>query len=216
MPDTPEVLESIRTAIIDGNEVDAPRLVESALASGLSAQQVLNDGLLTGMGEVGRRFRDGEYYLPEVLVAAEAMKAAMAVLTPELKAQNVTARATAVVGTVRGDLHDIGKNLLAIMLEGAGFEVVDLGVDVPPERFVEACRQRRVDLVALSALLTTTMPEMEVTIKAIHSELAQPPPVIIGGAPVTQQYADRIGAAGYGRDAASGAEVARMLCAKSG
>ncbi len=214
MPATPPVLDSIRTAIIDGNEVDAPRFVAAALADRLSAREVLDDGLLAGMGEVGRRFREGEYYLPEVLVAAAAMKAAMAVLTPALKAENVAARATAVIGTVRGDLHDIGKNLVSIMLEGAGFEVVDLGVDVPPERFVEVCRERPVDIVALSALLTTTMPEMDVTIKAIKSGLSKPPPVIVGGAPVTQQYADRIGAAGYGRDAATGADVARRLCEK--
>jgi len=133
---------------------------------------------------------------------------------PHLKAQNVSARAIAVVGTVRGDLHDIGKNLVAIMLEGAGFEVVDLGVDVPPEKFVQTCRDRHVDLVAMSALLTTTMPEMDLAIKTLQRDLPNPPPVIIGGAPVTQQYADRIGAAGYGRDAATGAEVAQKLCAK--
>ncbi len=214
MTEMSPVLSSLSAAIIDGNEQEAPRYVSAALSAGSSARSILEEGLLTGMGEVGRRFREGEYYLPEVLVAAEAMKAAMAVLTPALKAQNVAARATAAVGTVRGDLHDIGKNLVAIMLEGAGFEVIDLGVDVPPERFVDVCRQRTVDLVAMSALLTTTMPEMEVAIKALRQELPNAPPVIIGGAPVTQQYADRIGAAGYGRDAASGAEVAKRLVAR--
>lgn len=214
MTEMSPVLSSLSAAIIAGDEQEAPRCVSAALSASLSARCILEEGLLTGMGEVGRRFREGEYYLPEVLVAAEAMKAAMAVLTPALKAQNVAARATAAVGTVRGDLHDIGKNLVAIMLEGAGFEVIDLGVDVPPERFVEVCRQRTVDLVAMSALLTTTMPEMEIAIKALRQELPNAPPVIIGGAPVTQQYADRIGAAGYGRDAASGAEVAKRLVAR--
>ncbi len=210
---TATLMESLRTAIIDGDEQQAPQLVKNALGDRLGARQILEEGLLSGMGEVGKRFREGEYFLPEVLVAAEAMKAAMAVLTPHLKQQNVAARATALVGTVRGDLHDIGKNLVSIMLEGAGFEVVDLGVDVPPEKLVQACRDRKVDLVAMSALLTTTMPEMELAIKTLQRELPNPPPVIIGGAPVTQQYADRIGAAGYGRDAATGAEVARRLCA---
>lgn len=216
MSATTAILGSLREAIINGDEREAPRGVSDALGQQFPARRILEEGLLAGMTEVGRRFREGEYYLPEVLVAAEAMKAAMAVLTPALKAQNVAARATAAVGTVRGDLHDIGKNLVAIMLEGAGFEVIDLGVDVPPERFVEACRQRRIDLVAMSALLTTTMPEMEIAIKTLRAELPHPPPVIVGGAPVTQQYADRIGAAGYGRDAASGADVAKRLCATSG
>ncbi|MBI5864951.1 MAG: corrinoid protein [Planctomycetes bacterium] len=213
---TTAILESLQSAIIDGDEQKAPQFVQTALADKLDAQTILEKGLLAGMAVVGQRFRDGDYFLPEVLISAEAMKAAMTVLSPMLKAQNVKARATAVVGTVRGDLHDIGKNLVAIMLEGAGFEVIDLGVDVPPEKFAQACRDRKVDLVAMSALLTTTMPEMESAIRMLQRELPNPPPVIIGGAPVTQQYADRIGAAGYGRDAASGAEVARGLCAKAG
>lgn len=208
------IFESLQTAIIDGDEQQAPEFVRAALAENLEARQILEEGLLAGMTVVGRRFREGEYFLPEVLVSADAMKSAMAVLTPHLKAQNVSARAVAVVGTVRGDLHDIGKNLVAIMLEGAGFEVVDLGVDVTPEKFVQACRDRHVDLVAMSALLTTTMPEMDLAIKTLQRELPNPPPVIVGGAPVTQQYADHIGAAGYGRDAATGAEVAQKLCTK--
>lgn len=209
------IFESLQNAIIDGDDQQAPEFVRAALAQKLEARKILEEGLLAGMTVVGKRFREGEYFLPEVLVSADAMKAAMGVLTPHLKAQDVASRAVAVVGTVRGDLHDIGKNLVSIMLEGAGFEVVDLGVDVPPEKFVEACRDRHVDLVAMSALLTTTIPEMEVAIKTLQRELPNPPPVIIGGAPVTQQYADRIGAAGYGRDAATGAEVAQKLCAKS-
>jgi len=208
------VLPEIAQAVIAGDEQQAPKLVEQALSDGVAAKEVLQDGLLAGMSEVGRRFRDGEFFIPEVLIAAEAMKAGMEVLRPRLVAQGVKAEATAVIGTVRGDLHDIGKNLVATMLEGAGFEVVDLGVDVSAEKFIEACRQRPVQLVAMSALLTTTMPQMETTVTELRERLNPPPAIIIGGAPVTQAYADQIGADGYGRDAATGAEVAKGLCFK--
>ena len=208
------VLPEIAQAVIAGDEQQAPKLVEQALSDGVAAKEVLQDGLLAGMSEVGRRFRDGEFFIPEVLIAAEAMKAGMEVLRPRLVAQGVKAEATAVIGTVRGDLHDIGKNLVATMLEGAGFEVVDLGVDVSAEKFIEACRQRPVQLVAMSALLTTTMPQMETTVTELRERLNPPPAIIIGGAPVTQAYTDQIGADGYGRDAATGAEVAKGLCFK--
>ena len=207
-----QILDQIAEAVINYDEQAVPKLVEQALAQGIPAGQILDRGLLAGMAEVGRRFRDGEYFIPEVLVAAEAMKAATALLKPHLVAQGVEPVATAVMGTVRGDLHDIGKNLVSTMLEGAGFEVHDLGVDVPAERFVEACRQRKVDLVGLSALLTTTMVEMANVVGALRGELAQPPKIIVGGAPVTEDYARQIGADGYGRDAASGAELAKQLC----
>jgi 5-methyltetrahydrofolate--homocysteine methyltransferase len=207
-------LEEIAQAVIDGDETKAPQLVERALVDSVPVRQVLQEGLLAGMTEVGRRFRDGEYYVPEVLIAAEAMKAAMAVLEPLLASQGVKAAAAAVIGTVRGDLHDIGKNLVATMLEGAGFEVFDLGVDVSADKFVEACQQQPVQLVAVSALLTTTMPEMQNVVKTVRDKLDPPPLIIIGGAPVTQGYADQIGADGYGRDAATGAEVAKRLCFK--
>ena len=206
------VLSQIAQAVIDGDEQQAPKLVEQALSDGVAAKEVLQDGLLAGMTEVGRRFRDGEFFIPEVLIAAEAMKAGMEVLRPHLVAQGVKAEATAVIGTVRGDLHDIGKHLVGTMLEGAGFEVVDLGVDVSAEKFIKACRERPVQLVAMSALLTTTMPQMETTVKQLREGLDPPPAIIIGGAPVTQAYADQIGADGYGRDAATGAEVAKGLC----
>ncbi len=205
------LLEQIAQAVIDGDEVAAPKLTQQAIAAGTPARSVLNDGLLKGMTEVGRRFREGEYFVPEVLIAAEAMKAGTAVLKPHLAQQGVKPEATAVIGTVRGDLHDIGKNLVATMLEGAGFEVVDLGVDVPAEKFVEACRRQKVDVVAMSALLTTTMPMMEESVKKLKAELQPAPVILIGGAPVTQDYADKIGASGYGRDAATGAELARSL-----
>lgn len=173
---------------------------------------MLNEGLLKGMTEVGRLFRDGEYFIPEVLVAAEAMKAGTAVLKPHLARAGVRPERTAVIGTVKGDLHDIGKNLVATMLEGAGFEVVDLGVDVPPEKFIATCREHKADVVAMSALLTTTMPMMEVSIRQIKAELNPLPVMLIGGAPITQEYADKIGASGYGADAATGAELAKRLC----
>ncbi len=205
------LLEQIAQAVIDGDEVSTPKLVEQALAEGAAAKTVLQDGLLKGMTEVGRRFREGEYFVPEVLIAAEAMKAGTSVLKPHLARAGVKPEATAVIGTVRGDLHDIGKNLVATMLEGAGFEVIDLGVDVPPEKFVEVCLSRKVDIVALSALLTTTMPMMEQSVKQLKAEVRPTPTIIVGGAPVTQEYADKIGANGYGRDAATGAELAKSL-----
>jgi 5-methyltetrahydrofolate--homocysteine methyltransferase len=205
-------LEAIAQAVIDGDETATPKLVQEALAANIPAKQVLHDGLLKGMMEVGRRFREGEYFVPEVLIAAEAMKAGTTILKPHLAKAGVKAEATAVIGTVKGDLHDIGKNLVATMLEGAGFEVVDLGVDVTPEKFIEACKQRGATLVAMSALLTTTMPMMEDSVRKIKAALKPAPVIIIGGAPVTQEYADKIGASGYGRDAATGADVAKQLC----
>jgi 5-methyltetrahydrofolate--homocysteine methyltransferase len=204
--------ERIAAAVIQGDEVATPALVGEALAANVSAREVLHAGLLAGMSEVGRRFREGEYFIPEVLIAAEAMKAGTAVLRPHLISAGVTAEATAVIGTVRGDLHDIGKNLVATMLEGAGFEVIDLGVDVSSEKFVDACRTRKVDLLGLSALLTTTMPQMERVVKAVREAFTQPPLILVGGAPVTQKFAERIGADGYGADASSGAELAKRLC----
>lgn len=207
------LLEDLAQAIITGDEVKSPELVQAALDQKLPAQQILEGGLLMGMAEVGRRFREGEYFIPEVLISAEAMKAGMNLLRPFLAEQGSKAAATAVIGTVRGDLHDIGKSLVCTMLEGAGFEVVDLGVDVTAEKFVAACRERRVHLVAISALLTTTMPEMAKVVKAIKEQVTPAPAIIVGGAPVTQSYAEQIGADGYGRDAATGADVAKRLCA---
>lgn len=208
------VLQKIVDAVINGDEQAALQCVRSALAEKRPAKQILDDGLLAGMTEVGRRFREGEYFLPEVLIAAAAMKAGVDVLRPALSSQGVQPEARAVVGTVRGDLHDIGKNLVAVMLESAGFEVEDLGVDVSPETFIEACRRKPAQLVAMSALLTTTMSQMRKIVSQIRQSLTPAPRIIIGGAPVTQEYADEIGADGYGRDAATGADVARRLCVR--
>lgn len=205
-------LESLAKAIIDCDEESAPRLTQAALDEGLPADRVLNDGLLSGMTEVGRLFRDGEYFVPEVLIAAEAMKSCTTLLKPHLQAAGIKPIATALIGTVQGDLHDIGKNLVATMLEGAGFSIIDLGVDVSPEKFVEAMRENEVQLVALSALLTTTMPMLETTVKAIQAEFSEPPVILIGGAPVTAAFAEQIGADGYGRDAATAADLAKSLC----
>lgn len=207
-----DVLQDLSEAIINGDDAAAARLVRDGIAAGLSARNILEQGLLAGMNEVGRRFRECEYFIPEVLVSSGAMKAAMGELRPYMASQGVKPAATAVIGTVRGDLHDIGKGLVVTMLEGAGFEVIDLGVDVAAEKFVQACRERPVQLVAVSALLTTTMPEMANVIRRIKSDLAPAPAVIVGGAPLTEDYAESIGADGYGRDAATGAEVARRLC----
>ncbi|HOW71645.1 MAG TPA: corrinoid protein [Phycisphaerae bacterium] len=206
------VLGSIAASVIRGDDEGIPRLIGQALGQGIPAREVLVEGLQLGMAEVGRRFRECEFFVPEVLIAAEAMKAGMEELRPHLAQQGVQPAATAVVGTVKGDLHDIGKNLVAMMLEGAGFEVVDLGVDVSAEKFAAACRQRPVQLVAMSALLTTTIVQLDSVIRYLKNEVDPVPVIIVGGAAVTQEFADQIGADGYGRDAATGAIVARRLC----
>ncbi len=208
-------LADLAAAVFRGDDEQVPALVEQALAQGIPAGQILEQGLQAGMADLGVRFRDGDCFVPEVLVAADAMKAGMAVLRPHLASQGVKAAATAVIGTVKGDLHDIGKNLVGMMLEGAGFEVVDLGVDVPAEKFVQACEARPVQVLGLSALLTTTVGQMAHIVKHLRETLPQCPKIIIGGAAATQEYADRIGADGYGRDAASGAMVARQLVGNS-
>lgn len=205
-------LQQITEFVLRGDEEAVAQGIKTALAEGLPAKRILDEGLLAGMTEVGRLFREGEYFIPEVLVSAEAMKAGMAILRPLLATQGIRAAARAVIGTVHGDLHDIGKNLVCTMLESAGFEVEDLGVDVTAEKFMEACRRQSVQLVAMSALLTTTMPEMKTALQRLRSELRPCPKIIIGGAPLTQNFADEIGADGYGRDAASGAELAKKLC----
>lgn len=204
-------LEALAQAIINGKADDAKTLTESALAEGTSAGDILNNGLVAGMSVVGARFKNNEFYVPEVLIAARAMKAAMELLRPQLASSGVEPKGRVAIGTVRGDLHDIGKNLVAMMLEGAGFQIHDLGVDVKPEAFVEAAKGGS-DVLALSALLTTTMPAMSETIKALEAEgIRKDVAVMIGGAPVTQNYADEIGADGYAPDAASAVDIARKM-----
>ncbi len=206
-------LEDLANSIISGKADAAVEATEGALADGTAAAEILTDGLIAGMQVVGERFKNHEFYVPEVLIAARAMKMSMAILRPHLVDQDYEPVGTVAIGTVRGDLHDIGKNLVAMMLEGAGFAIMDLGIDVTPEQFVQAVMDGA-DMIALSALLTTTMPAMKDTVEALDAAgIRDQVKVIIGGAPVTETYANEIGADGYGPDAASGAELARDLVA---
>ncbi|OFX13546.1 MAG: methyltransferase [Armatimonadetes bacterium RBG_16_58_9] len=204
-------MQGLAQAIINGKAPDAKQLTEDALAEGISPGDVLNNGLVAGMNVVGVKFKNNEFYVPEVLIAARAMKNAMEVLRPRLVETGVEPKGKVAIGTVRGDLHDIGKNLVSMMLEGAGFEIMDMGVDVKPEGFVQAARDGA-GIIALSALLTTTMPAMKDTVDALKAEnVRDKVKVIIGGAPVTQNYSDEIGADGYSPDAASAVDKAREL-----
>lgn len=205
-------LKSLADAIIKGDQNAAVQITKAALEEGTSAESVLNDGLIAGMDVIGGRFKKNEVYIPEVLIAARAMRMAMEVLEPELVKAGVKPRGKLIIGTVQGDSHDIGKNLVAMMLKGAGFEVVDLGVDIRPEKFVEQAKATGVQVIGMSALLTTTMPSMEKTLKALK-EAGVSAKVMIGGAPVTQGYADKIGADGYSPDAASAVDLAKSLVA---
>ncbi|MBQ3762330.1 MAG: corrinoid protein [Clostridia bacterium] len=206
-------MQAISTAVKDGRKKIVEKLVTEALEEGVSAETILNKGLVVGMTELGELFKNGEVYVPEVLVAARAMKAGTALLKPLLQAANVQSLGTVAIGTVEGDLHDIGKNLVAMMLEGTGFTVIDLGENVSPDAFVNAAKEGA-NIVAMSALLTTTMPMMATTIKALEDAgVRDKVKVMIGGAPITQEYADQIGADGYSTDAASAAELAKRLIA---
>ena len=205
-------LKALADAVIRGDQNEAVNLTKQAIEEGVSPDAILNEGLIAGMSVVGEKFKNNEYYVPEVLIAARAMKSAMELLRPLLAESGVEPKGTVVIGTVRGDLHDIGKNLVAMMLEGGGFRVVDLGVDVPPEKFVEAAQENDAQIVGLSALLTTTMPAMKDTIEAFEQAGARDKVrVIIGGAPVTQDYADEIGADGYAPDAAAAVDKVNEL-----
>jgi len=205
-------LRELSEAIIKGDRAKAEELTRAAIEARTTPDQIITEGLIAGMQVVGEKFRTNEFYVPEVLIAARAMHASLNLLKPLVAREAVHPVGRVVIGTVRGDLHDIGKSIVAMMLEGAGFEVVDLGVDVAPEKFVEAVRANQVDMVAMSALLTTTMPAMKATIAALDSAgLRTRVKVMVGGAPVTQEYADEIGADGYGSDATSAVDIARRL-----
>ena len=207
-------LNAIAENLIKGQAPKVEELVKQAVAEGVSVRDILNEGLVKGMGVVGEKFKNNEFYVPEVLIAARAMKAGMALIRPTLIEEKVEPVGTASIGTVKGDLHDIGKNLVSMMLEGAGFEVVDLGIDVSPERFIESVEKEGVQIICMSALLTTTMPSMKTTVDAVkEAGLSDKCRTMIGGAPVTQQYADQIGADGYAPDAASAADTAKELVA---
>lgn len=207
-----DVVTQIRTNVIEGNAPTTLELVKQALTNGIPAEQILNEGLIAAMAHVGKLFEEGEYYVPEMLIAARAMKGGLELLRPALAAAKVQAIGKIVIGTVQGDLHDIGKNLVAMMMEGAGFEVIDLGVDVTPEKFVEAINAHQPQLVGCSALLTTTMPKMKATINAIErAGIRSRVKVLVGGAPVTARYASEIGADAYAPDASAAASIAKSL-----
>jgi 5-methyltetrahydrofolate--homocysteine methyltransferase len=205
-------LKALADAVIKGDQKTAVEITKAALEEGTAPKSILDDGLIAGMDVVGARFKKNEIYIPEVLIAARAMKMSMEILEPELVKAGVEPVGKLLIGTVQGDLHDIGKNLVAMMLKGAGFEVIDLGVDVGPEKFLEQIKASNAQLVGISALLTTTMPGMERTIKALK-EAGVTAKVMIGGAPVTQDYADKIGADGFAPDAASAVDMAKSLVA---
>lgn len=205
-------LKALSDAVIRGDLNSAVNITKEAIAEKMPAEKILREGLIAGMDVIGARFKNNEVYIPEVLIAARAMKMAMQVLEPELVKAGVKPLGKFVVGTVQGDQHDIGKNLVAMMMKGAGFEVIDLGIDVPSEKFIERTKATGAQLIGMSTLLTTTMLNMEKTLKAIKSSGLKVK-VLVGGAPVTQHYADKIQADGYAPDAASAVDVAKRLIA---
>jgi len=206
------LLADIAEALIDGNAPRVKALTEEALTQGISPIDIVNSGLIKGMDVVGEQFRKMEISVPEVLISARAMHTSLEILKPLLSEQKVEPRGIFMIGTVKGDIHDIGKNLVGMLMEGAGFEVIDLGVDVPPEKFVEAVRNENPDIVGMSALLTITMQEMEEIIEAIEEAgLRTQVKIMVGGAPLTQEFADRIGADAYGEDARDAVEKAKTL-----
>ena len=210
MPD----LQKLNEAIKIGNRDDAVALTQEAIDTETAPREIL-DAMVEAMDDVGGRFQRNEIFVPEMLIAARAMKESMALLEPQLVAAGIKPVAKAVIGTVSGDLHDIGKNLVAMMWKGANFDVIDLGTNVSPDKFVDAAKEHNADLVGLSALLTTTMPAIKTTVEALKTAGLDVTKVLIGGAPVTQEYADQIGADGYAPDAASAVEVARKLLDKA-
>jgi 5-methyltetrahydrofolate--homocysteine methyltransferase len=207
-----EYAESIYKAILKGDATGVKTGVETALNDGASADQIMQQGLIRAMTEVGRLYESGEYYVPEMLFAARAMQTGLVVLKPQLIQNGVNSAGRVAIGTVKGDLHDIGKNLVGMMLEGAGFEIKDLGTDVEPDKFVAMVQNEHVDIIALSALLTTTMTNMALTIEALRSAgIRDKVKVIIGGAPVTEDYAKKIGADGYSPDASAAVRLVKSL-----
>jgi 5-methyltetrahydrofolate--homocysteine methyltransferase len=210
------LVKTIYDNILDGQHKVVEAKAQEALDSGIDPRIILNEGMIAAMAEVGRLFEAGEYYVPEMLIAARAMKAGLAVIKPHLVRANVKATGKVAIGTVQGDLHDIGKNLVGMMLEGAGFEILDLGTDVAPARFVDAVKNEGVDIIGLSALLTTTMPNMKGTLEALkQAGFGGHVKVMIGGAPITEEYARQIGADGYAPDASRAVDVAKSLMASS-
>jgi len=203
-------LKAIAEAVVKGDQAKATELTRAAIDEGAPVKSVLDEGLIGGMDIIAARWKRNDVYIPEVLIAARAMKTAMVILEPELAKAGIKAIGKFLIGTVEGDLHDIGKNLVTMMMKGAGFEVTDIGIDVPVARFVEQAKSSGAQLVGLSALLTTTMPGMEKTLKAMK-EAGVTAKIMVGGAPLTQAYADKIGADAYAADAATAVEVAKGL-----
>ncbi len=205
-------MNALKEVLIAGDGGKLTELVQSALDEGINAADILNQGLISGMDIVGEKMKNGDMFIPEVLMAARAMGLAVKILEP-LLGEEGTAMGKVIIGTVKGDLHDIGKNLVTMMLESGGLEVIDLGVDVPPEVFVENIAKLKPDVVAMSALLTTTMPMMKATIDAIsESGIREQIKIIVGGAPVNQSFAEEIGADGYASDAGSASQLAKGYC----
>ncbi len=205
-------LDTIYEAVLRGDAKTTAVETRAALDAGLSAEEILHQACIPAMNEVGQRFEEGDVFVPEMLIAARAMQTSLEILKPLLVEEDVQSLGTVVIGTVSGDLHDIGKNLVAMMLEGAGFEIIDLGTDVKPADFVAAVQNRNPDIVGMSALLTTTMPMIATTIEALTAAgVRDQVKIIIGGAPITQDFADKIGADGYAPDAGSAPRIARAL-----
>jgi len=207
-----EKIQAVYDAVLNGAMADTTGLVQEAIDAGLEADVILKEGLIAAMSEIGYKFETGEAYVPEMLISAKSMKFGLELLRPHLVAADVQPVGKVIIGTVQGDLHDIGKNLVAMMMEGAGFEVIDLGADVKAERIIEAIEEHKPDIVAMSALLTTTMGNMKTVITmmedaGVNDEIS----IMIGGAPVTQDYADEIGADGFGIDASQAASLAKKL-----
>ena len=209
-------LQEMAAGLIEGDNTLVDRLTREQLEQGVEATEIMDDGLISGMAIVGIKFRENFIFVPEVLSCARAMKAGMAHIEPILSASGIKAIAKVVMGTVKGDLHDIGKNLCIMMLRGSGFEVIDLGVDTAPEEFLEAVEKQGAELMGMSALLTTTMPNMGRTIEAfIDADVRDDVQIMVGGAPVTQEFADDMGADGYGKDAVACVELSKQLLAES-
>jgi 5-methyltetrahydrofolate--homocysteine methyltransferase len=207
-----ERIKQLFDSVISGEQSQVDELVLGLLEAKTDPQVILDDGLIAAMAEVGNRFECGEFYVPEMLVAARAMQSGLQILKPLLVEQGIKSGGKIVIGTVKGDLHDIGKNLVAMMLEGAGFEIIDLGTDVSPEKFVEAVKKHNPDLIGMSALLTTTMVNMQATVTALkEAGLRDGVKVLVGGAPVTQEYANQIGADGFGADASRAVSLVKTI-----
>ena len=210
-----DIFETIKAMVVDGKFNDIEKRVQQAVDAGTDLNRLINDALISAMDIVGKRFADGVIFVPEMLVSATTMKRGLNIIKPLLQSGETQNRGTIVMGTVKGDLHDIGKNLVTMMMEGAGFKIIDLGVDVKIENLVEALKKEKADILGLSALLTTTMPEMQKTIEVLKKEgLRDQVKVIVGGAPIDQGFADKIGADGFGKDAVAAVQLARKLMAE--